>query len=317
MASTLGSEFARVNKPREIEEFLDTFLIRPMGYVLMLVLRRTSVTPDVVSVVSVVAAAGAAAFYLRQDLMGAVGGLAFMLLMSALDSADGQLARATGRTSEFGRLLDGVCDNVSFLLMYVAICLAFVRNGGNPLFGLALAALGGYSHSLQSALVEFERQLFVHYCFGKGGIEKERPELLSRKLEDLRAHGAGPLRRAMVWLHFDYSRKQRQFLRSSDRLERAYGSAVETRGGVRETFAARYRRANEVLVGRWALMASNSHKLGIVLAAFVPVVFASGPLHRLGMATYFVYDLALNVPLVLLILAQRRTDRALLRDLDP
>ncbi len=314
-SNALGAEFARVNKPREIEETLDTYLIRPMGYVVMRLLRGTAITPDAVSVASVLAAAGAALFYYRHDSIGAWGGLAFMLLMSALDSADGQLARATGRVSDFGRLLDGVCDNLSFILIYLAIWLAFLARGGDPILGLLLAAAAGYSHSLQSSLVDFERQLFVFYCFGKPGPERERPEALRETIAALKAGRASRLRLAMAWVHLDYCRKQRFFLRSSDRLERAYGAAVAERPELPAAFAARYRELNRVLVSRWALMASNSHKLGIVAASFFFLFFPAGPLQGLGMASYFIYDLLLNLPLLGLVLAQGKADQRLLATL--
>jgi len=314
-SQTLSTDFARVNKPREIEETLDTYLIRPLGYVLMRLLRGTAITPDQVSVASVVAAGGAALFYYRHDSIGAWGGLALMLLMSALDSADGQLARATGRTSDFGRLLDGICDNLSFILLYLAIWLAFMSRGGHPVLGLLLAAAAGYSHSLQSALVEFERQLFVHYCYGSTEAERERPEGLRERLAELRAERAPLLRRAMAWVHYDYSRKQRFFLRSSDQLERAYARALRERSVSGAAFAAAYRELNQSLVSRWALMASNSHKLGIVIASFLFLLFPTGPLQHLGMASYFIYDLLLNLPLLALILAQGKADRRLLATL--
>jgi len=79
--------------------------------------------------------------------------------------------------------------------------------------------------------------------------------------------------------------------------------------------AGRYERSHRPLLPFWALMASNSHKAGIVVAAFAPVAgtsFWGG----LGMGWYLVYVLALNAPLAALLPAQRRVDRALAGELD-
>ncbi len=109
-----------INKPREVEGVLDIYLIRPLGWVLTQALRRSFVTPSMLSWLSVAAAFAAAVAYYRRDLVGAVFGLAFVLLSSVFDSADGQLARATRRSSEHGETLDGFCDNVSFVFIYAA-----------------------------------------------------------------------------------------------------------------------------------------------------------------------------------------------------
>ena len=49
--------------------------------------------------------------------------------------------------------------------------------------------------------------------------------------------------------------------------------------------------------------------MGIVLASLVAALAPPGPLRDLGMASYFVYDIALDLPLVWLVRAQARADR--------
>jgi hypothetical protein len=309
------SEFAQMNKPREVEERLDTYLIRPLGYLLVRWLRHTPVTPNMVSIASAMAGIGAAAFYFRGDLTGAAGGLVMLVLSSMLDSADGQLARATGQGSELGRLLDGVCDNVSFVAIYIAILSGYAARGGPhvlPVFLLALAS--GISHSTQSALTDYQRLLFLYYCYGGREPESEQPEQLRSRLTEMRLRGESLLHRVLLRLHLNYSHQQRKVLHTSDRLQREYQAAMSSRPEIREDFAAVYRERNTQMIRWWALLGPNSHKLGLVAASLVPLLAPEGNVQRLGMVLYFFYDLtALNVAMFFLLRRQGSKDEELRR----
>ena len=306
------SDWKQANKPREIEEFLDSYLIRPMGFVVAAVLRRTPVTPNMVSAAAVVAAMACALAYFHRTPTGAWLGLLFMLLTSALDSADGQLARLTGRASETGRSVDGVCDNLSFGAIYIAIIVSYHQHGGRYTWVIILLAIAaGASHSVQSALADFQRLLFMFYRYGRGAPTREHPEILRGRL------AATPSRfeRVLLRLHLNYSIEQREFLPSSDRLLREHQRLTTEQPETAERFTELYGQSESKFVGWWALGATNVHKVGIVLTAFLPLYITEGPLNELGMVTYFIWDIALNIPLLVMIALQRRRDDRLLTEL--
>lgn len=66
-------------------------------------------------------------------------GLAFGLA-SALDLLDGALARATGRTSRWGALLDSAADRLGEGLLLLGVTVAYARQGSGLGTGLAFAA---------------------------------------------------------------------------------------------------------------------------------------------------------------------------------
>ena len=306
------SEYATANKPREIEGVLDVRLIRPLGFLIARALRRTPVTPNQVSAAAVVAAVAAAAAYYHRSPAGVGLGLLFLLLTSALDSADGQLARLTGRTSEVGRILDGVCDALSFLSIYLAIVLSYAAAGGAHVAAAAvLAGLGLASHSAGSAGADFARVLYLFYVYGKSNPERELPEVFAERLGAARG-----LDRLIIRIHRSYGGQQRLLLPSAGRLLAAHRAAVAARPEVAERFRERYRERHGRFVTWWWLGATNVHKVGLVAASLVPLVVTEGPLHEWGMVTYFVYNLALNLPLVVLLGEQRRRDRGLLAELE-
>jgi phosphatidylglycerophosphate synthase len=105
-------------------------IFRPLAHPLVLVLARLRVAPPVV-----VAAAGAAGIAAAVELgRGSLLVAALLVqLKTLLDNADGQLARLTGRTSEFGRYLDSEVD----LLVNAALFAALGWFAGQPALAFA------------------------------------------------------------------------------------------------------------------------------------------------------------------------------------
>jgi phosphatidylglycerophosphate synthase len=311
----IASDYRAMAKPRAIEEAGDIYIIRPLGFLIVQLLRRTPATPTAVSVLAVLAGWWSAWLYYDSNRQGGVPALAALgalalLLHSALDSADGQLARLKNMHTPLGRIIDGFCDNLSFLAIYVAIVLGFwQRSPDHRLTVVLLALAAAVSHSVQSSLVEFQRTLYLHCVHGRGEIVDSHPERLKRKA------APGAVAALLQGLHRAYYRQQRFYLASTARLERQIVHWRHANPRLLPTLAERYEASHRPLLPFWALLASNSHKVGIVVAAFVPVVGASF-WGRLGMGWYLVYDLLLNLALLWLLPAQHRVDRALAASLE-
>jgi hypothetical protein len=104
-----------------------------------------------------------------------------------------------------------------------------------------------------------------------------------------------------------YYRQQRRLLASTARLERLLIGRHERDPRGFAALAPRYERSHRPLLPWWALLASNSHKLGVALAAFIPVR-GGGFWEGLGVGWYLVYGVALNLVMVPLLVAQGRVD---------
>jgi phosphatidylglycerophosphate synthase len=107
---SLWQDYQRSLKPLAVEEPIDVWVHRPLAYALARALYPTSVSPNLVTLLSIVfgLASGAAMFV---DFPGHLPVAGLCLFVSAIfDCADGQLARMRGTSSAFGRMLDGVAD---------------------------------------------------------------------------------------------------------------------------------------------------------------------------------------------------------------
>ncbi len=101
------------------------------------------------------------------------------------DSADGQLARLRGTSTQFGRILDGLSDNARFVNLYVHVIVRLVHHDAWSVWAaVALAVVAGLSHSWQSAAIDCIRHAFLEIATGKGS-ELELPEDLKGTTEDV------------------------------------------------------------------------------------------------------------------------------------
>lgn len=119
---TLADFFRRRNEGGPV--FLDRYTTNNVAFALAYVSDRAGFTPNQVTIASGVfsAAAFVASFVLPAELLGLSILVIFALAQSAyvLDCADGQLARATNRTSEFGAFLDKGVDALGCIFAFGA-----------------------------------------------------------------------------------------------------------------------------------------------------------------------------------------------------
>jgi phosphatidylglycerophosphate synthase len=182
-----------------VEEWADRRFFRPVGWRIARALAPTRVSPDAVTLASLVVGLVAGhLFWYARVWLDATGVLLFVA-SDILDSADGQLARLRGTSTRTGRILDGVSDSLRFVNLYAHLgARLYVAGWGWGGVALALAAL--LSHTYQAAAADYIRQAYLYFAVGKGS-ELDLPE-------QARPAGASVWERLAAWLYTDYVRRQ-------------------------------------------------------------------------------------------------------------
>ncbi len=159
----------RPTRPRELQDALNFHLYHPLAWRLALLLSKTPLTPNIVSVIGAcfVVAAGIVYALTLQHGWGWPGALLGMLLhmtWHVVDGADGDLARITTRTSPLGELVDGICDYSSHIVLYlVRAWLLSSQIGAGWAWSIAIAA--GVSHFIQANHVEVQRRQYQWWVY--------------------------------------------------------------------------------------------------------------------------------------------------------
>ena len=110
-------------KSQDTEEWLDIHFTRPLGLLWARFFNHFNIHPNVVTILSIILGAAAGIMFYFTDLTHTIIGILLLVWANLYDSADGQLARMTGKKTRWGRILDGFAGDVWFFTIYAAICL--------------------------------------------------------------------------------------------------------------------------------------------------------------------------------------------------
>jgi phosphatidylglycerophosphate synthase len=270
-------------KAYEIEELVDVYFYRRVGYLIARLARGLRVSPNSVSMFAAVVGVAGGALLANPAL--ALVGVGLLILHGAIDSADGQLARMTGQVSEFGRVLDGISGYVTHVAVYLAIITLIIRQGSSG-WTVGLAVIAGLCTAIQAQMYDYHRSAYAAFAI-KGRVP------LDPSGESVR----GGLGRLVAV----YAASQRALLGRHAVVERTIAArAVD--GAVRSDDRGNYRRCFYWPVRGWNLLGDNVRRFA--LAAFVL-------LHHLDWFIAFTL-IPMNLILIALWLFQRRADRRFL-----
>lgn len=173
----------RPKRPREMQDSLNFYLYHPLAWRLAKLLSHTPLTPNMVSVFGGSLVVMAGVVYFNMDSTGgtwalgwpwgALLGMVLHMSWHVVDGADGDLARLTGKSSPIGEMVDGVCDYVSHIVVYVLLAFVLTRQiGAGPAWAWTLAA--GVSHIVQSNHVEVQRRFYQYWTYGVPWLNNSR-----------------------------------------------------------------------------------------------------------------------------------------------
>lgn len=183
------SDYQASLKSIDTEEWFDLHFYRPIGYMWARMARSLGISPNAITIASIFLGVGAGICFYFNNLWWNILGVVLLVWADSFDSADGQLARMTGRYSRLGRILDGLSGDIWFATIYVAICLR--ENMTSSFFEAhqwviwVLAVTTGICHGLQAAMADYYRQLHLWIVKGPEGTELENARSLRDKYDSM------------------------------------------------------------------------------------------------------------------------------------
>jgi phosphatidylserine synthase len=280
-----------VRRTLEIEEVTNLYFIHPMASRLTPLFAALRIPPNAVSVAGMVfGLLAGVAYHHYRDPGCVVAGFLLMIAWHVMDGADGQLARLTNAQSASGKVLDGICDYVTFIAVYSGLALSLSGQYGGEVWLLVIAA--GLCHAVQAAAYEVQRQEYNFW-----GLGRKSAEFVGLTAPRHQVAAGSPIQRLADFLHRAYVRFQ--FLTAGvtrefhERLTAALTAHPERAADIRE----HYRSAFAPLVRRWSVMSSNYRTLGIFLFALA------------GAPQYYFWFEIVGGSLILVSLLRRRQAR--------
>jgi len=280
---------ATARRTREIEEFSNLYFVHPVAARLTSVLAALRVSPNAVSLTGMICGMLAGwAYYHYQDIRYACAGFGLMLGWHILDGVDGQLARLTNRQSEFGKVIDGIADNVTFGSVYLGLGLALYQAHGAWVW--LVIALSTIAHSMQAATYEVQRQEYDFW-----GWDKKSAELKSVETLRVQYPAQTLVQRFVYALDRNYVRMQYLAARIDRRYRDKIAGALEDQPARADSIRSEYRRSFSPMVRTWSIMSSNYRTLLIFVCALL-----NQPL------LYFFIELVILTPLTVFMVRQQK-----------
>ena len=214
-------------KSQDTEEWLDIHFTRPLGLLWARFFNHFDIHPNVVTILSIILGAAAGVMFYFPDLTHTLIGIFLLVWANLYDSADGQLARMTGKKTRWGRILDGFAGDVWFFTIYAAICLRLQEQpipGTDEPWGVwiwLMAAVSGLiCHGKQCQLADYYRNIHLYFIKGKSGSELDRFDALRKEFHSLSWSKDG-VWKLFLYFYGNYTRSQEQMTPAFQRFRAA------------------------------------------------------------------------------------------------
>lgn len=264
-------------KSLETENYIDRVFYRPVGFRIAWSLRRSGITPNTITVISIVVGMMGAWLFYYESIGMTLLGIAGLVAANILDCVDGQLARLTGIKSKIGRILDGMAGDLWFITLYIAISLRMYDTTGEWLF-FVVAGLSMLSHLTQAALTDLYKTFHLWVIGGRNGKEFESYETVKAKVDAMPAGFSKFLSRIYSYYTLMQAKLSPRLQRLASRLEVSPFTDEESRG---------FRQGSMLIQKLINLMTFNGRTLALFASALVGLPWF-----------YFVYEiLFLNIVL--------------------
>ncbi|HWO08510.1 MAG TPA: CDP-alcohol phosphatidyltransferase family protein [Polyangiaceae bacterium] len=207
--------FQSLLKSRDVEDPINLWFNRPMAYAFVALVYRTPLTPNQVTVLSIVVGMVAAGCFWQGGESGMLWGGILLWASAILDGADGILARAKQQFSAVGRALDGSADLIVALVVGIgAGHHLWVKH--QSLLQLALIIPIAATTTLQAHIYDYYKESFLLRTRSDWDGVPERIGDVHGRIAALEASHAPWLHRKAMGLYLDLIVAQTRFVALAD-----------------------------------------------------------------------------------------------------
>lgn len=252
------AEYIKTLKGVEVEDLLDLVFYRPIGYAVVKLIAPTSITPNQVTLASVVCGLAGAACMARGTPTALALGGCLCAVYNILDCSDGQLARLKGTGTPLGRIIDGAGDYLVTIAVFVGMGIGLAHTAPEPLLSWLLVVAAGLTSAFLSILVDYYRTRFLDMSREKQSILDEAQVRFAADYEAMRGTGRWTFDRFFVGCYLLYCRVQRKLT-----------------GGLRGPAAAwrpdpeMYHNRNRVMIRLWTLIGPTMQLSFLIVSSFL------------------------------------------------
>lgn len=286
-------EYRSSLKAIETEELPDLFFYRPIAFLFVKTIYRTSITPNQITLSAMVLGILGGCFAMaggREAFL--IAGILYMVF-NILDCSDGQLARIKKNGTLTGRIIDGVADYIVGIFMYLGFLIGYSSTFSEPVYWWLAIIFTGASNVIHSMLIDHQRLRFNHFALGEPLSNTIDTAKFSEERERLRKIKGQLFNRIILTIYLNYASRQGKIARVDNSFK-----ALENVPSVS------YYKVNRPLMRWWTILGPTMQITVMALSAilFIPEFYA------------FWMIIPMNILTISLILIQKKLDKDLIKN---
>ena len=219
-------------KSKDTDDPVDVYIYEPVSIRLAHRFIKLGVSANAVSIMSLTIGVGGSILFYPQNRWINLLGIVFEIIALILDFCDGQIARLTHTSSQFGRVLDGAVDISNFLAVYLSIGFRMMRetipftNSEWSFFIWIVLIIAMLCHASQARMADYYRGLHLFFLNGSNSSNMTRSKNLKAELAAL-PKGSPLYERIYRYFYLIYTKDQENNTPHAQRLL----NALEENGG--------------------------------------------------------------------------------------
>ncbi|MEN8153336.1 MAG: CDP-alcohol phosphatidyltransferase family protein [Acidobacteriota bacterium] len=255
----LFKEFKNSLKDIAVEEAVDLFLFRPVSFIFTKFLVKIPITPNQISLLSLISGIVSGIFFSYGDKKSFVYGGLFFILCHIFDLLDGMIARLKKNGTPLGRIIDGWVDYITSIAVYLGFLLGLLKGNFDLPFGpwpLMIAA--SVSLAVHSMAVDYYRQQYLAFALGKNKTIGEDLRIFHRRYESIKKKRGNYVEKILLFVYFGYTKLQ-------------VTGTFDKKKYKNEDYCS----CNRTLLVFWNMIGVSTHRFFMVLAAifYNPMIF--------------------------------------------
>lgn len=254
----LLQEYKSSLKKIEVEEIFDLYFYRPLAFLLVKGIYSTNITPNQLTVISMIFGVIGAFFYSLGTHQSFLFGAAFILLYNVFDCSDGQLARLKKNGTPVGRILDGVADYFVSTATYFGIAFGYAGNSSNPLLWWLITAGTGFSNAFQAGLLDFYRTRYLDYTLARPKVLDEGVKEFEEEYKHLKNTKGRYFDKAVIWIYLKYSAVQQKITNPKPHSTR-----------IEKIITDDFTQKNKRLIRFWAFLGTTTQWTFLILMSIL------------------------------------------------
>lgn len=247
------ADYRRMLKGPELEEPLDVFVYRPLAFILVKAIAATPITPNQVTLASLVPGLASAWFFWQGTPAGYLAGALLLFLTNVLDCVDGMLARVRGAGCVTGYILDGLVDYAIQVSMFAALIHGIAAGSADPRLTWMVGIPAGLS--------------FAWWCARLDRLRGEWQEHVDGRRRDPHVELAHLQEQAVAWRRSGGHRSERFLVMVFAIYVRLwYSGPIDHPPPKRDEALAEWKRRNRPVLRLAVLLGPSTH-LSLIIAA--------------------------------------------------